>query len=404
MKKVLFVISSLGKGGAERALSNLTLNFPPDWQIDILLNSDKIIEYPYRGNILTLGMNGKPKMDSFIYHFRLLFKRIFVLRKLKRQNDYCACISFLDSANIANILSGNKYCKSIISVRASLIEQSKRPKYKLVLNSLVKIFYHHADKIVAVSEGIKDELICYYKLSADSVIAIRNGYNVQDIRRKSCEALREDEQLLFESDKVIVTVGRLTEQKAQWHLIRAFSEVIRHEAKAKLLIFGTGHLEKQLKQLVEELFSEDNEERVVFKGVADNPYQYISRACLFVLPSLYEGFPNTLAEAVCLGAPCVATDFKTGAREILAPDMNVQGETIKEIKEVQYGILTPVCSGMQYDARAPLEYQEECLAKTILLLLQDDKKREEYAEKSLLRSEDLGIDNIVQKWITVIEE
>lgn len=56
MKKVLFTIASLYDGGAERALSNIVTHFPEDWEIDILLNNERMIEYPYKGNILSLSL------------------------------------------------------------------------------------------------------------------------------------------------------------------------------------------------------------------------------------------------------------------------------------------------------------------------------------------------------------
>lgn len=399
MKKVLFIISSLGKGGAERALSNLTLHFPDEWQIDILLNSAKLVEYPYRGNILTLEMNETPKMDSILYHFRLLVKRIIRLRRLKKQNEYTACISFLDSANIANILSGKRKCKVIVSARSSLVRQSKLPQYKYVVNPLVKLFYNYADKIVAVSEGIKEELIKHYRLKEEKVIAIGNGYDISEITKKAAEI--PDEKEIFLTNKVIITVGRLSEEKAQWHLIRAFKEVLKKEQQVKLFVLGIGPLERYLKQLTEEL---DLKEHVFFKGFVKNPYQYIARSQVFIMPSMYEGFPNALAEAVCLGVPCVATDFHTGAREILAPDIKVQEGMIEEITEAEYGILTPICSGIQYKGSEPLEYQEQCLAEAILLLLQNNEKNVEYVKKSYLRSETLGIDRTVQKWVEIIEQ
>ena len=184
-------------------------------------------------------------------------------------------------------------------------------------------------------------------------------------------------------------------------MIRAFKEVLKKEQQVKLFVLGIGPLERYLKQLTEEL---DLKGHVFFKGFVKNPYQYIARSQVFVMPSMYEGFPNALAEAACLGVPCVATDFHTGAREILAPDISVQEGMIEKITEAEYGILTPICSGIQYRGREPLEYQEKCLAKAILMLLHDNEKRAEYAMKSRLRSMNLGIDGAVQKWVDIIEQ
>lgn len=116
-KKIAVVISSLRKGGAERIVSDLTLNLPQNWDIDIILNGSKEnIEYSFRGNIITLGMKPQKNKLDIVYQYNVLIKRIFLLKKLKKKNNYAVCISFMDSANVANILSGKKYCKVIGTV------------------------------------------------------------------------------------------------------------------------------------------------------------------------------------------------------------------------------------------------------------------------------------------------
>ena len=120
MRKVLFVIASLHYGGAERALSNIMTHFPDHWEIDILINNETMVEFPYKGNLLSLSLPVFGDRKTPIYFLRETIKRARVLKKMKRVKDYDACISFLDSANISNVLSGNKYCKTIISMRLNM--------------------------------------------------------------------------------------------------------------------------------------------------------------------------------------------------------------------------------------------------------------------------------------------
>ena len=119
MKKVLFLISKLTGGGAERALCNLTLGFPKDVEIDILVNSESDEDYPHAGNVISLGMPKRNKL-SLGYQMIALIRRYYMLVKFKKSKNYDACISFMDSANIANILTGKKYCKTILSRRSWL--------------------------------------------------------------------------------------------------------------------------------------------------------------------------------------------------------------------------------------------------------------------------------------------
>lgn len=402
MRRILFVLPYLEAGGTERALSNITTHFPGEWDIDILVNNDQVIAYPFRGNIISLDIMDRTKEHSLAFQAYVLLKRIQKLRRLKKKKNYYACISFLDSANAANILSGRKYCKVLVSVRNSLLQQNELPQFRYVANPLAKILYNHADKVIAVSGGIETELRNFLKLRKEKIKVIENGCDFLKILNESQRGLTVEEDKKLLNRKIVVTVGRLTEQKGQWHLIRAFNEVARRIPDSLLMILGTGELEGYLKKLVA-LYGLN--ESVFFTGHVTNPYQYMLRSDIFVLPSLYEGFPNAMAEAICLGIPCIAADFRTGARELLAPNDELPETGIKYNREVQYGVLTPVCSGIQYNStEEPLETAERSLAEAIIEILQDDKKRKEYCRKSKLRSEHLNIYDKVEEWIETIEE
>ena len=401
MKKILFVIPYLVEGGAERALSNITTHFPPGWDIDILVNDDTVVDYLFKGNVITLGITGEAKTGSVMFQFRVFIKRVRRLRSLKNSRNYLACISFLDSANIANIVAGNSHCKTIVSVRVSLKQSAKKPQYRYVVNPLAKILYNTADKVVAVSEGVRNELIKDFKLKSQNVVTIENGYNLDELQSQAQRELTEKKRMVLDGRKVIITTGRLSEQKGQWHLIRAFTDVVKRIPDALLVVIGSGELEGYLKHLTQLCGMEQN---VYFTGHVSNPYQYLSNAEVFILPSMREGFPNALAEALCIGVPCISTDFRTGARELLAPEVDVQGNGIEDIVEAEYGILTPLCSGRQYqDLQEPLEAAERYLAEAMIKLLTDDEKRNKYREKSKIRRESLKIETMISRWIEVIE-
>jgi glycosyltransferase involved in cell wall biosynthesis len=113
---------------------------------------------------------------------------------------------------------------------------------------------------------------------------------------------------------VIIGMGRFTEQKDFFTLIRAFAR-LRAGRDCRLLLLGRGQLQAEYQVLAARLGVAVD---IAFPGFAANPYSYLARARLFVLSSAWEGSPNALTEALALGVPVVATDCPSGPRELLA--------------------------------------------------------------------------------------
>jgi glycosyltransferase involved in cell wall biosynthesis len=284
-------------------------------------------------------------------------------------------------------------------MRLNMTSEKSGLLYRVSAWPLIKLIYSRADKIVAVSKEIEQDTKKRYNIPDSKIITIVNGYDVDNINSKI--QIKPDNFKSFIGRKTVVTVGRLDRQKGQWHLIRAFNEVLKYDNEVALVILGTGDNETYLRQIITNNHLENN---VYLMGYCNNPFYYSANADAFVLSSMYEGFPNALAEAVCCGAPCIATDFHSGAREILAPDMDLMGDGVTDVTETEYGILTPLCSGTMYKGDESLEEAEKMLAEAILMLLEDKEKNEYYRNQSILRSKTLGIDSVVQQWIKVIEE
>jgi len=399
MKKVLFVIRALAGDGAERALSNIITHLPEEYEVDLLLNHEDLAVFPYRGRLLTLDIPpARGKGLRFLWgQIAALAKRTGCLRKLKRENHYDACVSFLDSANISNVMSGNRHCKTVVSIRVSMVSKQSKSLYRIGAVPLMKLLYCHADKIVAVSKEIELEMKKKFRLEGDKITTIVNGYDCENIRRQA--DIRPDGAAETKGRPIVVTVGRLNEQKGQWHLVRAFARVIERIPDALLVVLGRGELENYLKKLIQ---ANHLENHVALMGYCNNPFWYYKRADVFVLPSMYEGYPNVLAEAVCCGAACVSADFTSGAREILAPGRELLGEKVKDVTYEEYGVLVPVCSGIRYQGDEPLEDSEEKLAEAICSILLDSGKKAHYQRKSRERAPQLNIDAVVQEWMALL--
>jgi len=396
-KRVLFLISSLNTGGAQSAMANLSIALSALYDIDWLLNSDEKKAYDYYGNIISLGISEPENRNDLSYQGKAFFKRLSMLKKLKKSGKYIATISFLESANIANILTRKHGTKTIISQRNTITNRRLGLKGKLLVK-VDKTLYKKADEMVAISEGVRKELLAKMDLNPYKTTTILNGYNIKAIRDGM-----DEEPSDFEKEEgafTFITMGRLHDQKGQWHLIRAFSKVYESEKRARLLIIGSGNEEGYLTSLIDGYGLQN---AIKIMPYRKNPFSVMGRCDAFVFPSRYEGFGNVLPEALICGLPVIATDYRSGAREILAPDTDVDIEVKDSIDYAEYGMIVPVCSGERYDADSPLEEQEELLAKAMLSIMSDKNLYLTYQEKANERAKQLSFENKAKEWKTIIE-
>lgn len=393
--RILIVVSGLSHGGAQRVAANLSLGMREYYEVDLLVNDTEKKSYPYYGRIIDLGLKPTLNKRKLSYQIVAFFKRFTKLRSLKNSREYVAVLSFLDSANIVNILTGDRHCKTILSIHSRLSASRFDWRYRYIVFPAIRLLYSRADKVVTVSEGIQDDLQNELKYKNNNVVTIYNGFDIEGIRKKAGRKLPEDLQRIYTDHKIVISVGRLCKAKGYWHLIRAMKEVISAYKDCKLVIVGVGEQEKYLKELVKKLELEDY---VFFAGFRDNPYNLIKSADLFVMSSIYEGLPSAMIEALAIGTPCVSTDFNSGAREILAPGIGKDVEIKSDMAMCEFGILTPVCDGIEYSAEEPIKIEETVLAKAIIECLSNESIRKHYSEKSAKAVEKFNLDVMARNW------
>jgi len=202
----------------------------------------------------------------------------------------------------------------VLSVHStfSAMLQVQRPLTRVALGLATRLLYPRADRLVAVSAGASEDLRLGLGLPKGAVDTIYNPVLRDDFERSVCQAVDRLPRLA-EGEKLVASVGRLTQAKDQANLIRAFAALAKRRP-AKLMLVGEGEMRGRLEAIARDLGLAD---RVLFIGHVDNPYPYMRAADLFVLSSVREGFGNVLVEALAAGTPVVSTDCPHGPREIL---------------------------------------------------------------------------------------
>ena len=392
MENIAILIYSLKGGGAERVVSLLSQELSKKYNLYLIVFDSDDMAYSYGGTLVDLNI--KSHYNFFIKIINVI-RRVYYTRKVKKKYNIKSSISFLGSANIINILS-RREDKIIISIRSHL-SKNERNVFTNISRLITKILYNKADNIIAVSKGVAKDLIKEFELDEKLISCIYNPIDVKRVQELSQEQVFE-ETVFIENQFTLLNMGRLTNAKGQWHLIRALSYVKKEIPNIKLLILGQGELENYFKNLVKSLGLQDN---VIFLGYNKNPFKYIRNSDIFVFSSLYEGLGNVLLEAMACGTPIISSDCRSGPREILAPKTEIEYET-RDIEYAEFGVLVPVCDGVKYDHSYTLTMEERVLAESIIDLIKNEELRKEYSNRGKRWVENFNIDKIAKKWERIL--
>lgn len=178
---------------------------------------------------------------------------------------------------------------------------------------LLAAAYRRANRTAAVSFGVREGLLSVYHPREERLVVLPNFIDLAQVELRAAE----DGPELAPDRFHMVTIGRLDRQKGHIYLLQALQYVLQRTAFHNVLLhlIGQGPLEAKLREFVRQ---HKLGEHVNFVGFLPNPLPYLRSCQLFCLPSLYEGLPLALLEAMACGVPVVATDCPSGPHEVLA--------------------------------------------------------------------------------------
>lgn len=307
-KDVALFIPSLHSGGAERAIVNLACGFiGKGLSVDLILSRT---EGPY------LSQVPLPVRIIDLKASRILWSIPKLVHYFQKEQPK-VLISALNHANIAALWASKIACvptRVFVNVQnmLSIITARSKNVCDRLMPLLTRIFYPMADKVIAISQGVANDLVRFIGLPRERIIVIYNPVVTPEIFIKAEEPLNHPWFRPGEPP-VILGVGRLTEQKDFPTLICAFA-FVRKKRLARLLILGEGEDRLKLEALVRKLRFEKD---IALPGFTENPYKYMKKATVFVLSSQWEGLSNVLIEAMALGTPVVSTNCPSGPSEVL---------------------------------------------------------------------------------------
>jgi glycosyltransferase involved in cell wall biosynthesis len=230
---------------------------------------------------------------------------------------------------------------------SSHAENAGGPSFRFV-PLVARILYRFADGIVCVSEGVAKDLAAVTGLSQSRFQIVPNPIVSDRIPELAAAPIPD----ALNGQSFILGVGRLTALKDFSTLIEAFAE-LRKEKKMRLVILGEGEQRAQLEDLAR---AKGIADEVLLPGTVKNPFSWMSRAAMLVLPSQYEGFGNVLVEAMACGTQVVSTDCPTGPSEILAGGAFGRLVPVGDVRALadamRATLVEPVCTREQLLAHA----------------------------------------------------
>lgn len=309
-RKVLHIMTRLPVGGVENQLLN------------ILRSYDRTRLFPLVCSLSDRGEFGREIEDAGA--------EVVCLSKLGHRfdrsiiKDLCGVIMEREvtivrthqyHANFYGRLAARKAKVPCVVASVHNIYTRDRKFHRRLMNRYLARF---TDRIVAVSEAVKKDILRYDRIPAEKITVIRNGVDFERFIRADGKRVR-GEYHIAQATLVIGTVSRLTAQKGHRNLLEAVSS-LRSEFPLKLLVVGDGPLRGELERHASRLGLADE---VVFTGMRRDVPDLIAAMDIIVLPSLWEGLPNVLLEAFASGRSVIASDIPPFREVIVSPKLGI---------------------------------------------------------------------------------
>lgn len=345
---ILIICGTLGSGGAERVISHLSRPFSQNFDnVTILMWRKAPVFYKIDSSVNLIYLDDLAKSNNLI-------KKGFYFRSFIKNNKYDLIVSFLTPINMLTLTFTIGLKLPVIV--AERIDPRCIPGGKF-MSSIRSLLYHRAKYILCQTESIKK--FFNKSLNYKCKVIYNPVFMSKDMIGAALQTDKKDR---------IVSIGRLHPQKNQSLLIESFALFSKKHPSYTLSIYGKGCLEGYLIKKIQKL---DLVGKVILEGEKQNVIEEIMNAKVFILTSDFEGMPNALIEAMCIGLPCISTKV-SGAVDL--------------IRDGENGIL--------------VERQPDIIANKISQLINNSAYSSMISKEAAKLYEVLDINRISNEWIS----
>lgn len=360
--KVLQLISSSGYFGAENVLVQLAAVLNRDDTCHVVTGIIKNLATPH---VEVVDQSKQKGIETAIFPCagKFDYKTVVQLRKFIKKNQIDIVHSHGYKSNLYSFFASLGLSVKLVATCHNWLGDN--PKMKLYA-SLDRFFLRRFASVVAVSRAVQKKIL-QSNISSKRVCVIRNGIDLSRFTEQDFSTNFKKELGIPENHLVIGTVGRLSSEKGHRHLLNIAEALEEEYPQITFLIIGDGILRAELQQSF-------NKKNIIFTGLRNDLPELYNCMDIFALPSLTEGLPMVLLEAMASSLPVVVT--RVGD----VPKVVLEGET-----------------GLIVDAG-----DEEAMKKCLLTLLGDSEKRKKMGRKGYQRvKEEFSSSQMAREYIQV---
>lgn len=368
-QRLLFFISSLSSGGAERVTANLANYWAAKgWGVTVVTLSDGTNDfYELSHSVQKIRLGLLKQSNNTVFGLIHNLRRVLALRRVLRKTRPQFTLAMMDKANIVLSLATLRL-PNIVALGSEHIHPPQLP-LSYFWAALRRYCYGQLDAVTALTTESGDWLLHHTKVKKVVVIP-----NAAPWPLPTQAPLLMPQIILPPGRKLVLAVGRLSEEKGFDLLIHAFGQIAAQHEIWHLVILGEGPLRIAL---LAQIRRAGLENRITLAGRVGNVGDWYQAAELYVMSSRFEGFGNTLAEALAHGVPAVSFDCDCGPRNIIRHQVD--------------GSLVP-------------DGDVEGLAKAMDQLMSDDNLRHAFGANAIEARERFSMEKITGMWEALFTE